>query len=87
MKFEDHFPKTSDECRGWKPLIFHAVLDTNVLAVAKTRVEGAWAAYIGAMLPGDEEYDTQRVLDYGTKLDQKVACAIFPQFDDIPYAL
>ena len=60
----------------------------DILAVARTRAEGTWAAYI-APVPGwnhDNEY--QAVLDHGTKLDANVAEAIFrrTRFITLPYA-
>ena len=57
-----------------------------VLAVALTRIEGAWCAYI-APVPGQthsEEY--QAVLDHGEKLPEAVALALWPCFKGVPYA-
>ena len=80
------FPTTPEEARAWKPIVRRVALHRQVLAVARTRIEGAWAAYI-APVPGmnhDDEED--EVLRHGSKLLEDVAIALFPIFQDIPYA-
>lgn len=60
----------------------------TVLAVAKTRVEGAWNAYIGAVVGDDHDFEQAAVLQLGAKIPEKLARAMFPQFpySDLPYA-
>lgn len=69
----------------WTPVVRKVALASRVLAVAQTRIEGAWSAYIDAVPGMDHEQECQYVLDYGTKLDERIARAIFPQFNEIPY--
>ena len=61
-------------------------LAAKVMAVATTRIEGTWSAYIDAV-PGQKHSDEwQEVLGTGNKLDVNVAKAIFPEFKGVPYA-
>lgn len=81
-----HFPKNVPEAENWEPIVRVRALSTRVLAVARTRVECSWAAYIDAV-PGQrhsEEFDN--VLDHGSKLDEKFARVLFPEFKEVPYA-
>lgn len=60
-------------------------LDRRVLVVAVKRVEGAWCAYIGSV-PGESHLrEVQQVARYGSKLDERLAKAIFPDME-MPYA-
>jgi len=82
------FPEQGNqiECAAWKPEIRRTALARNVLAVAKTRIEGAWSAYCLAV-PGqnhDDEY--MEVLLSGDKMREIVARVLFPQFDGVPYS-
>ena len=70
----------------WRPYIICRALNRDVLAVARSRIEGAWAAYIGAV-PGQRHGDEwQAVAREGGKLQEDVARAIFPEFAGVPYA-
>ena len=70
----------------WKPVIRRVALHWDVLCVARTRIEGKWAAYCGAV-PGKNHDDEQAdVLRQGGKLPSAFARVLFPQFDGIPYA-
>lgn len=81
-----HFPKSVEEAESWKPLVRYRALSSRVLAVAHTRVECRWVAFIDAV-PGRRHQDElQPVLDYGATLDEAVARLLFPYFDDVPYA-
>lgn len=72
----------------WQRSIKYVALDTRVLAVAATRVEGAWAAYIGPVAGNSHDNEKYEVLQSGTKLPEKIARAIFSSFNvlDLPYA-
>jgi hypothetical protein len=61
-------------------------LSARVLAVARTRVEGTWAAYIDAVAGVNHDYEKDVVLRNGDKLTEELAIAIFPEFKDVPYA-
>jgi hypothetical protein len=74
-----------DGGQGQERDIQYRALAQHVLAVATTRVDG-WCAYIDAV-PGhrhSEEYG--EVLKHGDKLPEKVARALFPAYEEIPYA-
>jgi hypothetical protein len=80
------FPENKEETGTWKATRSRHALARCVLAVAHTRIEGAWCAYIDAV-PGRRHVDeAQAVLDHGAKLGKDVACVLFPLFADIPYA-
>ncbi len=81
-----HFPKSSEEARAFVPLILTRALSMRVLVVARTRVECAWAAYVDAVPGLDHRAEVEPVLNYGSKLDERLARILFPAFDDVPYA-
>ena len=81
----EHFPDP-EETDQWEPLVWHYALHGQVLAVAKTRIEGAWKAYC-ANVPGhDCSQEEQYVLDFGNQITEAIALAIFPHMKGIPYA-
>ena len=61
-------------------------LAQRVLAVATTRVEGSWCAYIDAVPGNCHAEEADDVLRYGDKLPEPVARIIFPSFSDLFYA-
>lgn len=80
------FPTNREEAWDWKPTLAMRALAVRVLAVARTRVEGKWAAYIDAV-PGEcHEDECDAVLRRGDKPPEAVARALFPMFDGVPYA-
>ena len=81
-----HFPKTEAEAQVWRPLILQRALSSRVLAVANSRIECAWAAYIDAVPGLDHSREASFVLDHGAKLDESIARYLFPLFDGVPYA-
>jgi hypothetical protein len=82
-----HFPTTMDEAKEWKPIIKVQRLAPRVLVVGKTRIEGAWNAYIDSVPGMNHDKEWRVVLEYGHKLPEEVAKAIFPHdFNDLPYA-
>jgi len=81
-----HFPKSQEGARDWKPMVIGHALAQRVLAVARTRVECAWAAYIDAVPGYDHGAESEAVLDHGDKLPERIARTLFPLFDAVPYA-
>ena len=81
-----HFPKSDKEAREWEPLVRYRALSRCVLAVAVTRVECAWAAYIDAVPGMNHVAEVDLVRERGTKLDETLARVIFPAMEDVPYA-
>ena len=55
-------------------------LDIHVLVVASEGYCGDWAAYIGAVDGDSHDFEWQEVLDHGSKLSEKVAEVLFPDF-------
>jgi len=80
------FPENSSEAHDWKALTSKYALDRLVMAVAHTRIEGAWCAYIHPVAGINHEQEWQSVLYHGSKLPEHIALAIFPRFTGIPYA-
>lgn len=78
---EEHSPTPIE----WAPVIRRSALASRVLAVAQTRIEGTWKAYIDAVAGMDHDFEYERVLSHGTELTEQIARAIFPQFSEIPY--
>ena len=72
-------------------VVTHWPLSTRVLAVAATRTEGTWKAYIDAVPGWNHDNEWQKVLAHGAMLDEPVARLLFghrPEFGpDVPYAL
>ena len=81
-----HFPKSREEAAAFVPIVRRRALASRVMAVARTRVECAWAAYIDAVPGYDHRTEHTAVLDHGSKLDESVARVLFPEFAEVPYA-
>lgn len=81
-----HFPKSIAKAREFKPIVRRRALSMKVLAVAQTRVECAWAAYVDAVPGWNHDAEEEAVLLHGNKLQESVARALFPNFDGVPYA-
>jgi len=61
-------------------------LDQKVIVVAVKRIPGEWCAYI-KNVPGQRHIDElEEVKSWGSKLHERIALAIFPQFEGTPYA-
>jgi hypothetical protein len=75
-----------EEARNWEPTIRYYALSTRVLAVATTRIEGAWRAFVDVVPGYNHSEECRGVLDLGSVLEEKVARVLFPEFEDLPYA-
>ena len=84
--WRSHFPKSVEEAQAWTPRIRRHELARNVIALSRTRIECAWAAYIDAVPGENHDREEQAVLDHGAKLQEKIARILFPEFEGIPYA-
>lgn len=69
----------------WVPRIRYTALSSRVIAVATTRIERAWAAYIDAVPGVNHAHEWKAVLKNGDKLPEKVAAVLFPDFVDSGY--
>jgi hypothetical protein len=82
-----HFPKSREEATEFIPMVRARALSSRVLVVARTRVECAWNAYVDAVPGLDHRRERDAVLDHGAKLDETMARILFPEFNEVPYAL
>lgn len=82
----DHFPTSVSTALEFTPLVFIHPLETHVLAVARTRVECAWSAYVAAVPGMSHLEEAPAVLERGAKLDEAIARVLFPRLDGVPYA-
>ena len=73
--------------RPWHRRTMMRSLGPEVLAVAHTRIERKWCAYIGRVFSEDYTEDFGHILAEGTKLDPDLAFQLFPEFLGVPYAL
>lgn len=74
------------EIKDWIPTIHMHALASKVLVVARTRIEGTWAAYCDAVPGFNHATEYDEVLKHGDKLMEEIARVLFPIFKDIPYA-
>lgn len=82
---EQHFNPNTTGVK-WQPVVARHTLHREVLAVATTRIEGTWCAYISNVPGHDHDVEKYGVLRHGEKLAEEVALALFPDFKGIPYA-
>ena len=61
-------------------------LDSTVLVVAVKRIPGEWCAYIKGVPGENHERELKDVRSFGAKLPERLALAMFPQFEGVPYA-
>jgi hypothetical protein len=85
-KHEYYFPETPEEAETWIKTTRVYPLASRVLIVANTRIEGAWCCYADAVQGMDHQYEYQEVLATGSKVSERIARAVFPEFEGIPYA-
>ena len=85
-KYDWKFPETPEEADVWKPEVRVIALGRRVLVVANTRQEGMWCAYCAAVTGMNHEHEFEEVRRHGDKLEEKLALAIFPSFEGVPYA-
>lgn len=78
---KDHFADPNT----WKRATQRHALAMRVLAVANTRVEGAWSAYIDAVPGMNHAAEEEEVLRHGSKLSEGVARLLFPLFNELSY--
>lgn len=81
-----HFPKSVEEAHAFRPMTVRVALSSRVLVVARTRVEGAWAADCDAVPGENHDHEEADVLAHGAKMHEHIARALFPRFEGIPYA-
>jgi len=67
-------------------MILKRAFAMRVLAVATTRIEGKWSAYIDAVPGYNHDAEFLPVLQEGEKLSEPIARIMFPEFNPIPYA-
>ena len=86
------FPTNKEEAAKWCPVRILFALHSQVLLVAQLRIEGTWAAYAGpvsGISHREADYlveESKEVLAHGDKVPESIARAVFPAFDEVPYA-
>ena len=80
------FPECREEALEWIPTVRVRALHRQVLAVARTRVEGTWACYVFPVPGKNHDDEIGHWETEGVKQLSDLACALFPYFADIPYA-
>ena len=78
---KDHYA----DLANWHPATQRQALAMRVLAVANTRVEGSWSAYINAVPGINHEEEMEAVLRHGDKLHEPIARSLFPAFRELRY--
>ena len=81
-----NFPETREEAAAWHSTVCRKALASRVLVVARTRIEGKWAAYCDAVPGKNHDQEEAEVLHEGCKVPEPWARAIFPHWSEIPYA-
>ena len=85
-KFQFPEADSREEVDAWKKTFRVQALHYQVLCVACTRIEGTWKAYIGPVPGKNHDLESDSVLLEGSTLPSNVALALFPDFEEIPYA-
>jgi len=80
------FPETEQEAIEWLPQTRVLALHRNVLAVARTRIEGMWACYIFPVPGMSHSVEAKLWRTEGVKQPEDIARAIFPIFDGVQYS-
>ena len=80
------FAETPEEAKKWRKTTRWVALSRQVLAVATSRIEGTWSAYIDAVPGKNHDDEWEEVLRVGAKLREEVARVLFRAFDGVPYA-
>ena len=75
-----------DWIENWKPTIRYMALHSEVLLVARTRIEGAWSAYCVPVPGDDHEKEIYLWRNEGNKILEEIARVVFPEFGELPYA-
>ncbi len=86
VRWREHFPTTLEEAKKWQRYTARYALASKVLTVATTRIDGTWKAYCDAVPGEDHHAEKGEVLRHGDPLREKVARALFPEFEEVPYA-
>jgi len=79
-------PDNQEALKEWPPHVAVFALAARVIAVANTRVEGRWEAYIDAVPGKDHTEEWQAVRRQGVTVPHAIAKVMFPGFASIPYA-
>lgn len=84
--FNNRFPTTRRDAQEWKPFEAYIALGPDVLVAMNSRIECKWSAYIQSVPGEDHTIEYKQVLRTGTKLPERIARAIFPEWGPVPYA-
>lgn len=85
-RWQEHFPRTIEQASYWEPYIQRRALHRCCLVVAVTRIEIGWKAYCGNVAGLNHENEWEEVTRTGVDVGEKIARAMFPEFDGVRYA-
>jgi hypothetical protein len=82
------FPDERDQksIDAWKKSYCVRAIHCKVLAVAVTRIEGAWACYLAPVDGQNHDDEWFDVWQHGVKQPKDVADVLFPRYAHLPYA-
>jgi hypothetical protein len=66
--------------------MYRHMLHSKVMVIARTRIEGTWKAYCFPVPGKNHDKEEERWRDHGSQLTEKVARAMFPNLERVPYA-
>ncbi len=78
--------KTAADANAWKRDVQVIALSSKVLAVAATRSDGTWKAYVDAVPGMDHDHEWARVLSQGCPMMERWARGIFPRLKGMRYS-
>lgn len=80
------YPETPAEANLWQFIIIYRALHSEVLMVAKSRIEGNWSCYCTPVPGLCHEQEKHLWESHGTKVRESIARAIFPEYAEVEYA-
>jgi len=80
-------PNCHEAAQRWRPVVVRRALHSKVLVVATTRIEGAWAAYCLPVAGRNHDDEATAWRTDGSKVSERVARALFFEFENLPYAI
>ena len=78
--------KTTADANAWKREVQVVALSSKVLAVAATRPDGTWKAYVDAVPGMDHDQEWEAVLSQGCQMMEQWARGIFPRLEGMRYS-
>lgn len=80
------FPESPEETKDWQDYRRYHALASRVIAVARTRIEGTWQAFIDSVPGENHRNEMEGVFRHGCTVPEAIAIILFDEFEDVPYA-